>query len=409
MAKPPPRQEGQPAVSESFPAPARDQTLLRRANELSLLAVLRDGHPRSLREVSQATGLSWRTTQVVAQGLSANGWLAESDAVAEPAGRKAIGRPARRFRFVAEAGHVVGLDVGVHRVQAFVANLTAEIVGTGTVVVSPGDPAPIRLDAARSALHAALADAALTPFNVWAAVMGISGIVGPNGNVTASDLLPGWTGLDPGKSLSTLLACGVQVANDANLAALGERWRGHQANTMIHVLVGTRLGAGLLIDGRLHRGAAGAAGEIGALRGAGWPDAAQRLISADIAEDVPDNIDIKADRVFAAARSGQPTALNAIDRFAADIAHGIAAMVLTVDPELVVVGGGFAHAADLLLPRIEAELAVTCPHPPQLQASDLGDDAVALGALRLALDTVDRRMTELDSAAPLVHAAIRGR
>ncbi|MGW8885972.1 ROK family protein [Streptomyces sp. NPDC055749] len=353
--------------------------------------------------------MSWRTTQVVAEGLSAHGWLAETEAAVESTGRKAVGRPARRFRFAAEAGHVVGLDVGVHRVQAFIADLTAEIVSTSSVVVSPDDPAPTRLDAAQNALDAALADAALTPCDVWAAAIGTSGIVGPNGTVTASDLLPGWTGLDPGKWLSSQLNCGVEVANDANLAALGERWRGHRADTMIHVLVGTRLGAGLVVDGRLHRGAAGAAGEIGALRGAGWPDAAERLALTDIGEGAGEDSDVQARRVFAAARAGHGAALAAIDRFAADIAHGIAAMVLTVDPELVVVGGGFSHAADLLLPRIEAELTTTCPHPPQLEASELGDDVVTLGALRLALDTVDRRMTELDSAAPLVPAAIRGR
>ncbi|MCX4398696.1 MULTISPECIES: ROK family protein [unclassified Streptomyces] len=395
-------------MTESFPLPARDQTPLRRVNELSVLAVLRDGAPRSLREVSHATGLSWRTTQVVAEGLGTHGWLAETEAASEIAGRKAVGRPARRYRFRAEAGHVVGLDIGVHRVQVLVADLAAEVVGSGSAMVSPRDPAPDRLAAAQGALNAALAEARLAPADIWAAAMGTSGIVGPDGTVTTSALLPGWNGLNPGKLISPSLHCDVEVANDANLAALGERWRGHGAKTVIYVLVGTRLGAGLIIDGRLHRGAAGAAGEIGALRGAGWPDAAERLATTDIGEGAAGDRDHAAYRVFAAARAGNQAARAAVDRFAADIAHGIAAMVLTIDPELVVLGGGFSHAADLLLPRLGAELAGTCPHLPLLKASALGDDVVALGALRLALDTVDQRLTELGSAEPLTAAAIRG-
>jgi predicted NBD/HSP70 family sugar kinase len=113
-------------------------------------------------------------------------------------------------------------------------------------------------------------------------------------------------------------------------------------------------------------------------------------------------------RVFQAARDAHPAALAAVDRFADDVARGVTAMVLTVDPELVVLGGSFAHAADLLVPRLDALLAESCPHAPRLAASELGDDAVALGALRLSLDTVNQRMTSLDSATPLNPAAIRG-
>ncbi len=395
-------------MTESFPSSARDQTLLRRVNELSVLAAVRGRAPRPLREISDTTGLSWRTTQVVAEILHTHGWLVETEADDGSGGRRAVGRPARRYRFRAEAGHVVGLDVGAHQVQVFVADLDATIVGSHRAEVSPDDAADARLAAVERTLRAALSRAGLEPPDVWAAAMGASGVVGPDGTVTASALLPGWAGLNPGKALGALLPCAVEAANDANLAALAERWRGHRAQTMIYVLAGVRLGTGLVIGGQLHRGAAGAAGEIGALREIGWHDAAERLARAAVgASAVADRADA-ARQVFQAARDADPDALAAVDRFVADVARGVTAMVLTIDPELVVLGGGFAHAADLLVPRLTAALAATCLHTPQVEASELGDDAVALGALRLALDTVDQRMTSLDSNTPLTPAVIRG-
>ncbi|MEY9894391.1 putative NBD/HSP70 family sugar kinase [Catenulispora sp. MAP5-51] len=399
-------------MTESFPNAARDQTLLRRVNELSVLAALRGGGPRPLREVADATGLSWRSTQVVVETLDANGWLAEAEA--ETAGEKRLGRPARRYRFRAEAGHVVGLDVGRNWIQVLVADLDAAIVASRRTEVSPGDSSLSRLAAAERVVQEALADAGITPDDVWAATLGATGVVAPDGTVTASDL-PGWTGLKPAALLAAVLPCPVAVENDCNLAVLAERWRGHRAETMIYVLAGTRLGSGLVIGGQLHRGTAGAAGEIGELRELGWYDAAERLIAAaagdadagvDVAADA--DVDAAAKQVFDAARDGDASALAAVDQFASDVARGITLMTLTIDPELVVLGGGFTHASDLLLPRLEAKLAGTCRlHTPRLAASDLGDDAVALGAVRRALDAVDERMTSLDSSTALVPAAIR--
>jgi predicted NBD/HSP70 family sugar kinase len=393
-------------VTGSFPRAATDQTLLRRLNELSVLAALRGNGPRPLRDVADATGLSWRSAQVVAEKLGEQGWLAEIEA---EAGDKRIGRPARRYRFRSEAGYVVGLDVGRRKIRVIVADLDATLVSRHQVEVSAEDNADARLAGADQALRAALSTAGIRPHDVWAVTMGTSGVIAPDGTIT-SVLLPGWTGLDPRTRLTAVLPCPVTVVNDANLAALAERWRGHSAETMIYLLVGMRLGAGLIIGGKLHAGSGGAAGEIGMLQASGWNDASERLAATPIAplNESPEDPDLAATRVFQAARDSHPAALAAVDRFVADVARGVTPMVLTIDPELVVLGGGFSHAADLLVPRLESLLAGTCVHTPRLAASGLGDDAVVYGALRLALDTVNQRMASLDSASPLIPAAIRG-
>ncbi|RBQ18320.1 transcriptional regulator [Spongiactinospora rosea] len=384
-----------------MPGAARDQTMLRRANELTVLAVLRDGTPRVMRDIADQTGLSWRTASVVTESLEGHGWLAGTEA---DAGDKRLGRPARRYRFRAEAGHVAGIDIGAHAICVYLADLAGTIVGMHRVRVSPGEPAADRLAAAEATVQAALDAAQLGNADVWAAAVGTTGIVGLDGVVTKSAVLPGWTGVDLGGRMGALLGRPVTVANDSNLAVLAEHWRGHRADTMIYLLVGVRLGTGLVIRGQLHRGAAGAAGEIGEIGEIGWSDAAQRLAAA--APGHLADLDGAARHVFAAARHQDPAAVAAVDRFATDIARGLTAMVLTIDPDVVVLGGGFAYAADLLMPRIDQRLGETCPHSPRLATSRLGDEAVGLGAVRLALDTVEQRITGLSSGTPLTPAAI---
>ncbi|WP_412538403.1 ROK family protein [Longispora sp. K20-0274] len=375
--------------------------MLRRVNELSVLSVLRDGVPRVLSEIAERTGLSWRTTSVVTESLEQHGWLASVDG-----DTRRPGRPARQYRFLAEVGHVAGIDIGAHAIRVSIADLAGTIVATHRVKASPRDSADKRLAATRSTVRAALAEAGLGEADVWSAAVASTGIIAGDGVVTKSVVLPGWTGLDLATPMSDLLGCPVAVANDCNLATLAERWRGHHADTMIYLLTGVRLGTGLIISGRLHRGSAGAAGEIGEIRELGWHDAAERL--AAVAPGQHRDRDRAATLVFAAARDGDTTAVAAVDQFAADVAGGLIAMTLTLDPDLVVIGGSFVHAADLLLPRLRQHLERACPHPPRLEASQLGDEAVGLGAVRLALDAVESRITNLDSATQLSPAAISG-
>ncbi|WP_433326248.1 ROK family protein [Spirillospora sp. CA-294931] len=374
-------------------------------NELSVLSALRGAPARTLREVSEATGLSWRTTNVVAEELAGHGWLTE---VAEQRSGRRLGRPARRFRFRAEAGHVLGLDIGAHKILAVVTDLEGNPAGHHRADARPGDTAPERLDTARTAIAAALADAGLGRDDLWAAAVGTAGIITSEGRVEKSVVLPGWTGLALAEELSRGLPCPIAVENDCSLAAVAERWRGHAAATtnMIYVLSGLRLGAGLIINGGLHRGHGGAAGEIGALAEFGWSDAPQRLAeAAGLPEDTPREGAAKA--VFDAARTGDTASLEAVDSFSRDLARGIAAMALTVDPELVVLGGGFSRAHDLLLPRLDEHLAELCVRAPRLEASDLGDQAVALGAVRVALDAIEHHMTTLETSTPLLPEPLR--
>ena len=88
-------------------------------------------------------------------------------------------------------------------------------------------------------------------------------------------------------------------------------------------------------------------------------------------------------------------------RYTKDLAVGTAALVLTLDPQVVVIGGGFSRSADLISDVLQRELERLCLRVPEIRASTLGDESVALGALRLALDEVDDRLFGTGLSAPV--------
>jgi predicted NBD/HSP70 family sugar kinase len=186
------------------------------------------------------------------------------------------------------------------------------------------------------------------------------------------------------------------VENDANLAAFAENWRGAAVGVddVVYVHASHRLGAGILIGGKIHRGFGGAAGEIGALRMLHWDSAARTLANLNHTVTV-DELDGVADRIFSSAQAGDTRALATVEEFAHDLTAGVAAMASTVDPELVVVGGRVSRAADVLLPMMERRLKVLCLRSPRLTSSTLDDGAVALGAVRTAVDHVEREVFRL--------------
>lgn len=357
------------------------------------LSALRGGEPRTLTELAAMTGLS-RPTIEDALARLAERRVVEELAPEQRGGK--VGRPARQYRFRPEAGVVLGLDIGEHRLVAVLADLTGSILATATQPVRTTDRGDDRLAAARALIRGALAEAGLARADLWAATAGTAGIVDAAGRVIRSDLLPDWTGRNLAGQLRRSLACPVVVENDANLAALAEHWRGAAigVDDVIYLHASHRLGAGILIGGRVHRGFGGAAGEIGALRLLHWDSAARHLARFDLPVS-DDDLDTVAERIFAQARAGDPESLATVEEFAHDLAAGIAAMASTIDPELVVIGGRAARGGDVLTTPVQRRLGRLCARPPRIAVSKLDDEAVALGAIRTAIDHVERQIFNL--------------
>lgn len=367
-----------------------DPSLLRRINSAVVLHALRSAAALTLTDLSGITGLSRPTVEGVVDDLMAAGLVVEAPQEDGEARRQ--GRPARRFRFHVEAGYLLGIEIGPHRVAALLSALDGRIMGAGSREVSEDAPSEERLERVRLVVADVLRRASVPRGALRAVGVGSPGIVEADGTVRLSTALPEWTGLPLGERLRRSFRCPVLVENDANAAAVAEQWKGAaiDSDDVVFVLAGLSPGAGALIGGRLHRGFGGAAGEIGALHLLGREEKPEALLSTT--DEPLHPLDEHAvTKVFALAKQGDARAREATERYTARLVHDVAALVLALDPELVVIGG-WAAGLDGVLEPLRTELARFCLRPPRVELSILGEAVVATGALRLALDHVESEL-----------------
>jgi predicted NBD/HSP70 family sugar kinase len=361
--------------------------LLRRLNAQRVLDVVRDGDPLRVTELVARTGLSRPTVDAVADDLIALGWVEE---VAADTARR--GRPARSLRFRADAGYVAGLDIGEVKVRAAVADLRGEIVAE-RVREFAGEE---RLPEIRRAASATLKDAGISREALLASCVGCTGAMDtPTGRVLFSSVFP--EGFDLAGAFARTLSRPIVVENDCNLAVIAEHWRGaaRGVDDAVCVLAGERIGAGIMVGGKLMRGHAGAAGEL-AFLGAFEVEHGARGIAQLVRElsgEAPE-------AVFTAAGAGDEDALEIVERAERWAGQGIVTAAQIVNPEVVIIGGGVARAGEVLLAPLRRRLEAMVRMPPRLEASPLAERGPLLGAIRLALDELEPRLLDrLDEAA----------
>jgi predicted NBD/HSP70 family sugar kinase len=363
--------------------------VLRRINTAAVLDAVRRSAagPVRLTELVELTGLTRPTVTQAVDELVESGWLRQHAAESSSVG----GRPAVRVSLNGRAAPVLGLDVGPHTVTAGIADL----VGEQLAVVRR----PVRRKGARwllrvidAATEEALAAAGMAAGDVAMVAVASPGIVRGD-RILFAPSIPGWTSIDLVEHLRRGFGCPVRVENDANLAALAHERQG----TLLAVQWGERLGAGVVIDGRLHRGA-GEAGEIGFIRPPGHTAAVggdrgplERAIGAEAITELARAAGIDgAAAVFAAAAAGDDAALAVVEQVARTFAEAVAPAVLVLSPDAIVIGGGVARAGDVLLAAVRRHLAELTLTPPSVELSELAENTVLTGALRMALDHVWR-------------------
>lgn len=367
-----------------------DSSLLRQLNSAAVLrALLAAPGALTVAELARAVGVSRPPAEQIVADLVRARWAEEEPPLEGSA--RTVGRPARRYRFRADAGSVLGIDIGAHKTLAVTADLRGAVLATRRLRLDPVWNADRRLAAVRRNALACVAQAGTAPEALLAAGIGSTGVIDGEGRVALSQLLPEWTGLDLAGAARGFLPCPVLVDNDIRLGALAEHWRGAARGVPDVVLLhaGRRLSAGVVIGGLPRRGAHGAAGEIGNLASLDWAHSFERFDgrhrSAGDGDPGGGDPGDAARRVFAALRDGDRRAGYLVDAFARELAEGLAAMVLALDPDVVVIGGGLSRAGELLAEPVRRHLGSRCLFPPKVVASELGDEAVALGAVRLAL------------------------
>lgn len=372
-----------------------DLQRLRRLNALTVVATLRSAGPLPLTQLAERAELARATIKEVVRDLVELGWVAEMD----PSAAGGKGRPARRYRFRGDRGRVLGLDIGAHKVLVALADLDGQVLHVAREAVTPQHTRDERLAAVDRAVAACLTESGTAPDQVWTAVAGSTGYIDLDGRVVLSLALQDWSGVPLSEHLGSLLPCTVLVENDSRLAALAECRKGvaQDIRNMIFLHIGRRAGAAVVLDGVPLRGSSGAAGEIGLHPLFHLGDSSERLVAGEAGATV-----------FEAARRGEPEALGAVLRYVKVLGLATAAMALTVDPEIVVIGGGFSRSADVLMDPLRAELDTMCLRTPELRASTLGDESVAIGAVCFAVDHLNGVLfnPETGPEPPLINDAI---
>lgn len=371
---------------------------IRELNSLQILHWLVDGGEATATEIADHCGLSRTSVNAALANLRELGWITTLEAVTGMTG----GRPARRYRFRSEGAVVLGADVGVRHVEVLLADLAGTALARCSQDVEPGLDPPARLAVLDRLIAEALARARLRADDVHALTVAVSAALEEPGRTASRTPPPQWHEIDLVTRLRASFACPVRVGNSCRPALLAEVQHGQAAgySDVVHILAGWRTGAAIMSQGRVIEGSAGAAGEIGGLKVLRWERAVRDLTAHPRLPELEDAGERIA-WVVRAARDGDAEAASCVRTYARDLATGAAALVLAVDPAIVVLGGEMAPSADLWLEHFTRALARLVPRMPVFRVSTLGREAVVRGAARrAALDVRDRYFGDSLEAAP---------
>lgn len=419
-----------------------DPRAMREANRLLVLNCLREQGPLARVTVAQRTGLSRTTVSSQVERLLHEGLVREGEPQnAAPSG----GRRPILVHFNEVAGYILGVDLGRTHCTLVATNLAAEVVArqSGPCDTNRGPELTLRQ------LTAEIREFAARQGIAWDRVLGIGmGIPGPVDSVgrrlVAPPRMPGWHGVDIPAILGRELNVPIYLGNDANMGALGESrfGAGRGVEVLAYVKVGTGIGCGLVVDGRVYAGSRGFAGELGhmtidelgplcecgnrgcleavtgapaivadavaglslrRMAGAGDPSlpAAATLTQAPALAGCA-LVDI-AD-VVQAAQTNDAASQAAIMRAGELIGIALAGLVNLVNPSLILLDGGVARAGGLLIEPIRRAIAArslaAASSVVRIEQGALGDNAIALGAVATVLDAAFGAPASLTTVAP---------
>ena len=242
--------------------------------------------------------------------------------------------------------------------------------------------------------------------------IGVPGGVEPQtGKVLDANNLPGWREVNMGGELEDIFRVPVYLDNDANMAAIGEHWRGRTQgiDNFVFVALGTGIGAGIFVNGQICRGRSGFAGELFRMN-LEWPRWQEDFPDSGYLEVQVSGVALSlegrkiltggngspgstlterrdARYVFDAMHEGNESARVLVKKSFLVLGVAVANIISLLDPERIVFNGGIVQGApELLLSTVEEVARKIHPHPPQIELSTLGDKAQIWGALHTLLE-----------------------
>ncbi|TDD58910.1 ROK family transcriptional regulator [Kribbella antibiotica] len=386
--------------------------LLRAMNDRAALDLLLSQGPLSRTTLGHLTGLSKPTaSQLLARLEAANLVRASGTTAGRP------GPNAQLYEINGNAAYVAGLDVTPARIRSAIADLTGKVVGSYELP-TPGRSAKGTVERVVKAIEGAAGEAGLNRANLHRVSIGTPGGFDPTtGRLRYATHLPGWHAPHLLEELAAAIVVPLEVENDVNLAAVAERQVGHAQESENFVLLWGEegIGAAIVVNGRLHRGATGGAGEVAFLPLPGTPlvrnvgrnnaGGFQELAGGEpvLALARAHGIKARTPESAIAAALATPGAGDAVlSEFAHRLAVGLAAIVAVVDPELIVLAGGVITAGgERLRGLVQDELADLAVPRPRLLMTAIHLDPVLSGALQSALSATRDEIFDTASSPPI--------
>lgn len=307
-----------------------------------------------------------------------------------------------------------GIDIGGTTVKIGILSEEGQILDKWEIKTRTEDNgAHIVSDIAES-LKKAIAEKGYSMDDVIGAGMGVPGPVMADGTINRCVNL-GWGVYNAAAELSGLLGVPVKAGNDANVAALGEQWMGGGKgyDNVVMITLGTGVGCGIILDGKILAGTTGAAGECGHMTiadpedmiytcGCGRHGCLETLTSAtgvvniakhlvettDKATSLRDLPEITSKDIWDAAKAGDAGALEVVDKVAYYLGKAINTIAVVVNPEIFVIGGGVSKAGQFLIDKVVKSFQAQTFHAVEntkITLATLGNDAGMVGAARLVL------------------------
>ncbi|MFJ5309161.1 ROK family transcriptional regulator [Streptomyces sp. NPDC088350] len=404
--------------------PASPSTARAINDRLALRLLLREG-PLTAGQLKQLTGLSRPTVADLVERLTASGLIA----TAGESGAQRRGPNARLYGIVADRAYLAALDVRMEGVSVLVSDLVGRVLAEASVPIDGDSGTGPAVEQAVALVERAAKEAGAESLHTVG--IGAPGLIDPaTGELRDTTGLPAWHRRLVAALQERLPDARVVVENETNLAAVAEQRDGaaHDRDTFVLLWLGMGIGAAIVLDGALRRGASGGAGEIGFLpvpgtrglpsatdceggfhslagagavlelarecgvlgiAGAGEGAGAAELVRWAVAAVAGAGAGVDAGRPdpARAATLGNAPAARFLDTLADRLALGVASVVALLDPGCVVLGGEVGQAGgDELAVRVAERIARMSPLPAEVRPSALGGAAVLRGALLTAQD-----------------------
>jgi len=369
---------------------------MREINRSAILEIIRRESPISRSAIAERLDVSLPTVMRIVDGLVEEGYVRAEGSTEWSGGRR---RPLLEFN--AESFVVIGVDMGGTKLYGAISDFGGNILDE-VDMGRHGKSSEGNYERLIELIDTLLASPKLGNRHVRGIGVGAPGVTLHEAGIVKWAYSLNWQDFPLKARLSKHYNLPITVDNDVNLAAMGELWFGAGQNiqNMILIVSGAGIGAGIIIDGALYRGAREASGEVGnfipgreflgknhqdfgALEGvaSGTGIVERARASLKSRRDPTELESLTADDVFVAARQGQPWAMSIIAETVDYFAIAVANLAVSFDPQLIVLGGSISPFADLLVEPILRRLEGTIPALPRLVVSKLGLRAGVMGAI----------------------------